>query len=83
MTSFKFLGATLVLSALLATPASAWQSASEPAAAAAGDPNFSIYSNNGRGFSGTMASPAPLGDASGLHVSVRPHRGNHTSVKRY
>jgi hypothetical protein len=84
MTSFKFLGAMLVLSALLATPASAWQSASEPAAAAASDPNFSIYSNDGRGFSGAMASQAPLVDASGLPTSVRPHRGNHaTRVKRY
>jgi hypothetical protein len=40
MTSFKFLGAALVFSALLATPASAW----EPAAAEAADPTFSIYS---------------------------------------
>ena len=84
MTSFKFLGATLVLSALLATPASAWEAISEPAAAAAQDPTFSIYSNDGRGFSRTMASQAPLGDASGLHMSVRLHRGNHTAgVKRY
>ncbi len=82
MTSFKFLGATLVLSALLATPASA--QVSEPAAAASRDPTFSIYSNDGRGFSSTMASQAPLGDASGLRMSVRPHRGNHTAgVKRY
>ena len=51
MTSFKFLGATLVLSALLATPASAWEAISEPAATAAQDPTFSIYSNDGRGFS--------------------------------
>jgi hypothetical protein len=84
MTSFKFLGATLVLSALLATPASAWDAISEPAAAAAQDPTFSIYSNDGRGFSGTMASQAPLGDASGVPMSVRPHRRNHTAgVKRY
>jgi hypothetical protein len=82
MTRFKFLGATLVLSALLATPASAWQSASEPAAAAAADPNFSIYSNDGRGYSGAMTSQPPLGDASGPQVPVRPRRGNHTSVKR-
>jgi hypothetical protein len=76
------LGATLVLSALLATP-SAWGQTSEPAAAEAQDPTFSIYSN-GRGFSGTMASQAPLGDASGLHMSLRPHRRNHTAgVKRY
>jgi hypothetical protein len=87
MTSFKFLGATLVLSALLATSASAWGQASEPAAAASQDPTFSIYSNysnDGRGFSGTMAAQAPLGDASGLHRSVRLHRGNHTAgVKHY
>ena len=82
MTSFKFLGATLVLSALLATSASAWGQVSEPAQAAAQDPTFSIYSNDGRGFSRTMASQAPLGDGSGLHV--RRHRGNHTAgVKRY
>lgn len=84
MTSFKLLGATLVLSALLATPASAWEAISEPAAAAAQDPSFSIYSNDGHGFSGTMASQPPLGEASGLHMSVRPHRGNHiTGVKRH
>jgi hypothetical protein len=82
MTSFKFLGATLVLSALLATPASAWPAVSEPAAAAAADPTFSIYSNDGRGYSAYgMASQAPLGD---LHTSVRSHRGKHTArVKRY
>jgi hypothetical protein len=85
MTSFKFLGATLVLSALLATPASAWQAASEPAAAAAADPTFSIYSSDGRGYSAYgMASQVPLGDASGLRTSVRPHHRNHTDgVKRY
>jgi hypothetical protein len=75
MTSFKLLGAALVFSGLLATPASAW----EPAAAEAADPTFSIYS----GMHGT-ASQTPLGDASGLHMSVRPHRGHHTAgVKRY
>jgi hypothetical protein len=75
MTSFKLLGAALVFSALLATPASAW----EPAAAEAADPTFSIYS----GMHG-MASQTPPGDASGLRMSVRPHRGHHTAgVKRY
>ena len=85
MTSFKFLGATLVLSALLATPASAWEATCDPATAAAADPTFSIYSNDGRGYSAYgMASQAPLGDASGPHMSVRPHRGNHAAgVKRH
>ena len=83
MTNFKFLGATLVLSALLATPASAWEAISEPANAEAADPTFSIYSNNGRDFSPSMAQ-APPGDASGLHMSARPHRGNHVArVRRY
>ena len=84
MTSFKFLGAILVLSAL-ATPVSAWAQTSEPAAAAAADPTFSIYSNDGRGYSAYgMVSQAPLGDASGPHMSVRPHRGNHSAgIKRY
>ena len=72
MTSLKILGATLALSALVAMPAFA-QSASEPAAAAASDPNFSIYSS-GPGYSASMAQ-APLVDASGLPLSVRPHRG--------
>jgi hypothetical protein len=74
MTSFKLLGAALVFSALLATPASAW----EPAAAEAMDPTFSIYSGM-RGSIYSGASQTPLGNA-----SVRPHRGNHTTrVKRY
>ena len=74
MTSFKFLGATLVLSALLATLAPAWGQVSEPAAAEAQDPNFSIYSNDGRGFSSTMASQAPLGDASVPNVAAQQRR---------
>ena len=40
MTSFKFLSAALVFSALLATPALAW----DPGNAEAADPTFSIYS---------------------------------------
>ena len=84
MTGIKFLGATLVLSALLATPASAGGTASEPAAALAQDPTYSVYSNDRGGFSRAMASQLPLGDASGLRMSVRPHRANHTSgVRRY
>ena len=79
MTSFKFLGAALVFSALLATPASAWPAVSEPAAAEAADPTFSIYSGmHGDIYSGTR------GDASGLQMSVRPYRGTHTTgVKRF
>jgi hypothetical protein len=78
MTSFKFLGAALVFSAVLATPASAWVAISEPAVAEAADPTFSIYS----GMHGDIYS-ATHGGASGLQMSVRPH-GNHTAgVKRF
>ncbi len=43
MTKFKLVGVALVLSAIQLTPA--WAQVSEPAAAEARDPNFSIYSN--------------------------------------
>ncbi|HLZ05239.1 MAG TPA: hypothetical protein VKR55_24210 [Bradyrhizobium sp.] len=84
MTSFKFLGAALVLSALVATPASAWEAISEPAAAAALNPNFSIYSGGDSGFGSSRAMvPQTLReDAAGLHMSVRPHRAHH-AAKRY
>jgi hypothetical protein len=92
MTSFRLLGAMLVLSALLATPASAWEATSEPAAAAAQDPTFSIYSNDGPGLSRTlpfsrnlefspgMDSRAQLGGRSGLHTSGLHTSGLHMSV---
>jgi hypothetical protein len=84
MSSSKSLGAAIVLSMLLATPASVWAQVSEPAAAAAQDPTFSIYSNDAGRFSGTMASQPPLGETTRPHVSVRPHRGNHAiGVKHY
>ena len=50
MTSFKFLGAALVFSVLLATPALAW----DPGNAEAADPTFSIYS--GMGGVGVLAN---------------------------
>ena len=68
MTSFKLLGAALVFSALLATPASAW----DPGNAQAADPTFSIYS----GMHGDIYSRLH-GDASGLQMSVRPQRKSH------
>ena len=52
MTRFKLIGAALALSAFVATPALA--QVSEPAAAEARDPNFSIYSNYGPGPSRVM-----------------------------
>ena len=77
MTSIKFLGAALVLSALVATPASAGGTASEPAAALAQDPTYSIYSNAGAGFSRAMASQVPLRRVGAAHVGTAASRKSH------
>jgi hypothetical protein len=81
MTRFKLVGAVLVISGIQLVPASA--QVSEPAAAAARDPNFSIYSSGGGGFgsSPAMAQALPE-DAVGARMSVRPHRAHHVR-KRY
>ena len=79
MTRFKLIGAALALTAFVATPAMA--QVSEPAAAEALDPSFSIYSNYGPGPSRVMDSHAQFGGASGLRMSVRPHHVNHAGVK--
>ncbi len=84
MSRLTLLGAGMLLSAVVAVPASVWAQVSEPAAAAAQDPNFSIYSDDGSRFSRTMASQTPLGGASEPHMSLRTHRGNHaTRVNRH
>jgi hypothetical protein len=79
MAKFKLVGAALVLAATQLTPVSA--QVSEPAAAAARDPNFSIYSNyssGGAGFEASRAMARALPeDASALRMSVRPHRTHH------
>jgi hypothetical protein len=81
MTRFKLVGAALVVSAIQLTSVSA--QVSEPAAAAARDPNFSIYSSGGAGLgsSPAMAQALPE-DAVGPRMSVRPHRA-HRVMKRY
>jgi hypothetical protein len=84
MTKLILVGAALVLSAIQFTPVSA--QVSEPAAAAARDPNFSIYSSypsSRAGFatSRAMAQTLPE-DAFGSRMSVRPHRVHHV-MKRH
>ena len=58
MTSFKFLSAALVFSALLATPALAW----DPGNAEAADPTFSIYSGMHGDASGLQLLVRPHGN---------------------
>jgi hypothetical protein len=81
MTKFLLVGAALVVSAIQLTPVSA--QVSEPAAAAARDPNFSIYSSGpaGYGVSRAMAQTLPE-DAWEPRTPVRPHRVHHP-MKRY
>jgi hypothetical protein len=79
MTKFKWVGVALVLSAVQLASASA--QVSEPAAAAARDPNFSVYApypggGYGYGDSGAMAQTLSE-DAYGPRTLVRPHRWHH------
>ena len=78
MTRSKLVGAALVLSVM---PVSA--QVSEPAAAAARDPNFSIYSSGGADFGASRAmTQAPPEDTLGPRTSVWPHRTHH-AMKHY
>jgi hypothetical protein len=81
MIKLKLVGAVLVVSAIQLVPVSA--QVSEPAAAAARDPNFSIYSSGGGGLgsSPAMAQALPE-DGVGPRILVRPHRAHHV-MKRY
>lgn len=86
MTSFKLFGAALVLSALVATPASAWEAISEPGAAAAMDPSFSVYSSdhNAYGSSRATASRSFNNDVlAAMPLSAKPHRAHRAPIKHY
>ena len=76
MTKYLLVGAALVFSTIQLTPVLA--QVSEPAAAAARDPNFSIYSSGpaGYGNSGAMAQTLP-DESFGPRMTVRPHRTHH------
>jgi hypothetical protein len=84
MTKFKLVGAALILAAMQWMPVSA--QVSEPAAAAARDPNFSVYApypRGGFGVSGAMAQTLPE-DAVDPRMSARSHRTYRTHhMKRY
>ncbi|QPF84506.1 hypothetical protein IC762_33715 [Bradyrhizobium genosp. L] len=78
MTKLKILGAVLVLATVKLMPASA--QVSEPAAASAQDPNFSIYSDRRPGFSANAAmAETPPQDVLGPRISVRRHHSRHAT----
>lgn len=76
MTSFKILGAALVLSAFVAAPASAWEAVSEPGAYSFYHPNEDVL-NVGPSprSSNAMASTLRAAPVATTQMSVRPRRG--------
>jgi hypothetical protein len=85
MIKFKLIGAVLVVSAIQMTPVLTPASAqvSEPAAAEARDPNFSIYSSGppSYGYSGAMAQTLP-DEAWAPQPPVRIHHVHHSMKHR-
>jgi len=80
MIKFKLIGAVLVVSAIQLTPAStsALAQVSEPAAAEARDPNFSIYSSGPPSYAYSGAMAQTLHDeAWAPQAPVRTHRAHH------
>ena len=80
MTSFKLLGAALIVATMVA-PASA-QAIGEPAAAESLDPNFSIYSSGGGGPLHPMASRSfNTGTRAQMHAMARSHRASRAPTR--
>jgi hypothetical protein len=80
MTKFELFAVALVVFATWLTPT--WAQVSEPAAAAARNPDFSIYSNypsGGADFRASHAMVQTLPDDVGLRPSARPHRAHHVT----
>ena len=77
MTSFKFIGAALVLSAFVAAPASAWEAIQEPGAYAFYHPNSDVL--NGGRAADAMASATVRGD---VQMSVKPRHVTRAAIKR-
>jgi hypothetical protein len=81
MTGLKLLGAALAVSALLATPASAWESASEPAAAASQNPNFNVYSNGGSAPGSRAVISQPFNANAQMLASPKAHRPHRAPIR--
>jgi hypothetical protein len=79
MSSFKLLGAALVFAAF-AVPASAQWAISEPAAAAM-DPNFSIYSSGPA--RPVLAQPFNGNTMAQMRMTVRPHTAHRVPARHY
>ncbi|HEY2247668.1 MAG TPA: hypothetical protein VGH70_09515 [Bradyrhizobium sp.] len=76
MSSFKFLGAALVVAALVAAPVSAQQAVQEPGAAAFYHPDADILHAGVPAPSGAFAAMRDS-DVAAAHMMVRSHRAKH------
>ena len=73
MTSFKLVGAAVVLAAFVAAPVSAQQAVQEPGAAAFYHPDADILHANVRAPSSAFAAMRES-DVTATQMMVRPHR---------
>jgi hypothetical protein len=73
MTSFKLLGAALVVAAFVAVPVSAHQSVKEPGAAAFYHPNADILNAGVPAPSNAFAAMRES-DVAATHMMVQPHK---------
>jgi hypothetical protein len=81
MTSFKLIGAALVLSAIAAAPASAWEAIQEPGAYAFYHPNSDVLNGGSSRSADALASATTRSD---VQLSVRSRHVNRAPViKRY
>jgi hypothetical protein len=79
----KILGAAVILSAAVATPALA-EVIQEPGAYAFYHPNGDLGLGSSRPADAMAAQPARGGDLSGMRMSVRTHRATRSSaIKQY
>jgi hypothetical protein len=77
MTSFKLLGAALIVAAIIA-PASAQQAISEPGAYSFYHPNNDVLNGGASTPASGMAAQSMYGNAMAqMQMAVKPHRARH------
>jgi hypothetical protein len=81
MTSFKVLGAALIVAAIVA-PASAQQAISEPGAYSFYHPNNDVLNGGAPTPESGMAAPSINSNAMAqMQMVVKPHRARHAAMK--
>jgi hypothetical protein len=81
MTSFKLLGAALIVAAIVA-PASAQQAISEPGAYSFYHPNNDVLNGGAPTPESGMAAPSINSNAMAqMQMAVKPHRARHAAMK--